>query len=84
VFLRVANGMIAIAGRSLGVRAFKLALRIDALIAQAFGDYRQLAFVIVKNPSAVRRQRAERVDVDRLLGFRVALHRLGARGVPKP
>jgi SAM-dependent methyltransferase len=79
-----ANPLLAASGRLLGQRAFMAALAADAAISRTTSDYRQLMFVIVKEPTMRRLQPHPDVDVDDLLDFRVPLHHLGASGISKP
>ena len=58
-------------GKIMNKGAFKLLFSVDHLLAHTFKTYRQLAFVIVKDPSSWARQRETVVDVDAVLDFKV-------------
>lgn len=70
------NVFVRAAGKTMNERAFKTLLRLDGILAQWFGSYRQLVFVIVKDPTSLTGNKTPLVEADAMLGFRVPFLRL--------
>jgi len=74
--VRVINPLIVFLGRLLGRKTFKLLLLFDSVLANTLDTYRQLIFIIAKDPSCLMADKAPAVDVDAILDFSVPLHTL--------
>ena len=71
ILVRCLNPFIIGLGKIMNKRAFRLLFSVDHLLAHTFKTYRQLAFVIVKDPSAWADRKNPTVDVDAVLDFKV-------------
>ncbi|MFI5212906.1 MAG: class I SAM-dependent methyltransferase [Gemmatimonadales bacterium] len=69
--VRGLNPLVAVTGRVLGRRAFKALLALDGFLSNWVRAYRQLVFVVVKDPGCIRPGHETRVTIDAILDFSV-------------
>ncbi len=70
------NPILTVSGRLFNRHTFKFLMKLDPFLSNELHTYRQLVFIIAKDPSCFLTQPSVRVELDDILDFRVPLHRL--------
>ena len=76
ILVQLLNPFIALSGRVLNESAFKALLKMDFFLSNKLNTYRQLVFIIAKDPSCLTMQNPPGVDIDSILDFKVPLYAL--------
>ena len=76
LLVRALNLMIPLAGKFMNEGVFKVLLKLDPILSNRLKTYRQLVFVIAKDPQCLSAGEAPAVDVDAILQFKVPLYPL--------
>jgi SAM-dependent methyltransferase len=70
------NPFIVLCGKFLNKTAFKTLLLLDPFLSNQMNTYRQVVFLIVKDPTYLSDKDAPDIDVDEILNFKVPLYTL--------